>query len=69
MKLYTVAEVAEILKVHINTVRRLLKSRKLESIRVGNQYRISEEQLNSYLKVHSLSDKKQGEAIPRAQEA
>ncbi|WP_449245508.1 helix-turn-helix domain-containing protein [Desulfobacca acetoxidans] len=69
MKLYTVAEVAEILKVHINTVRRLLKSRKLESIRVGNQYRISEEQLNSYLKVHSLSDKKQGEATPRAQEA
>ncbi len=62
MKLYTMPEVAEILKVHVNTVRRLLKASKLEAVKVGNQYRISEEQLNAYLNKHTVKGKN-GDAV------
>lgn len=49
MTTYTVEEVAKILKVSTSTVRKLIKSGKLEAIEVGNQYRVTEEELDRFL--------------------
>ena len=38
---YTIYEVAEIYGVHHNTIRRLLKSGKLQGEQIGRQWRIS----------------------------
>lgn len=47
--LYTIEEVAKILRVSEATVRRLIKSGQLEAIQVGSQYRISQEELDKFL--------------------
>lgn len=49
MKVYTPAEVAEILKVCLRTVDRLIKRGKLPASEVGSLKRITEAQLNRYL--------------------
>jgi excisionase family DNA binding protein len=46
---YTVEEVAKLLKVSVATVRRLIKIGELEAFPVGNQYRITQEALNNYM--------------------
>jgi excisionase family DNA binding protein len=46
---YTVEEVAKILKVSEATVRRLIKSGALEGFSVGNQYRVKKEALDRYM--------------------
>ena len=48
-KFYTLEEVADMLRVSIETVRRLVLSGEIEAKRVGRQYRISQENLNKYL--------------------
>lgn len=47
---YTVEEVASILKVSPHTVRTLIKEGKIKSIRVGVQIRVTQEALNEFLK-------------------
>lgn len=47
-QVYTVAEVAKILRVSEATVRTLLESGELKGFKVGNQWRINEEDLNAY---------------------
>ena len=47
---YTVEEVAKILKVSVATVRRLIKIGELEAFPVGNQYRITQEALDKYMR-------------------
>lgn len=48
-KVYTVAEVARILKVSEQVVRSLVLTGELRSKRVGRQYRITREMLDEYL--------------------
>ena len=42
---YTVTEVAELLQVHEQTIRRMIKAKKLEHYKVGAQMRISASEL------------------------
>ena len=49
MKLYTLEETAEILKVSPGTVRNLLNKKKIVGTRVGTQLRFTEENIQRYL--------------------
>lgn len=49
---YTIDEAAEVLKVHKNTIYNLVRSKKIEHYRVGNQIRITAKELER-LKVHA----------------
>ncbi len=48
-KFYTVAEVAQVLRVSNMTVYRLVNSGQLPAVRVGKSYRLREEDVNRYL--------------------
>lgn len=48
-RLFTVAEVADVLRVSTMTVYRLIKGGELKAIRVGKSYRIGDGELQSYL--------------------
>ena len=48
-RLYTVQEVANLLGVHAETVRRLIHSGGLPAVRVGRVLRVEEEALERYL--------------------
>jgi excisionase family DNA binding protein len=50
---YTVSEIASILKVHDQTVRALITKRKLGALRVGGEWRISQEQFDQFVKESS----------------
>lgn len=47
-EVYTVEEVAKLLKVSVKTVRTLIKEGKIESFRVGVQRRITREALERF---------------------
>ena len=47
---YTIEEVAEILSLSTQTIRKLIKSKKLEAIRLGKSYRIPFESLQKLKK-------------------
>lgn len=42
---YTVPEAAKILRVHENTIYRLIKNKQIEHYRIGSQFRISASEL------------------------
>ena len=44
--MYKVNEVAQILKVHTNTIFRALKQGRIKGVKIGNVWRISEEEVN-----------------------
>ena len=46
---YTLEEVAEILKVSVQTVRKLIAEKKLRAFRVGGQWRVRKEDLDAYI--------------------
>ena len=46
----TTEEVAELLKISTKTVREMIKSKRLEAVRVGKEYRITEDQIRKYIK-------------------
>jgi excisionase family DNA binding protein len=48
MEIYTPEEVAEKLKLNVNTVWRYIKDGKLQAAKFGNRYRISEDQLREF---------------------
>jgi len=52
---YTTEEVADILKVHPKTVREMIKSKRLQAIRVGQEYRITDEQIRQYIEENKTS--------------
>jgi len=52
MQTYTIDEVAGILKVHSQMVRKLIKNGELQTYRVGNTHRITQEQIKEYLGNH-----------------
>lgn len=49
---YTVEEVADILKVSPQTVRALIKRGEMKAVRVGGQIRIRQQDLDEYLNSH-----------------
>ena len=64
---YSIDEVAEKLSVSVKSVRRLVASGELESIRVSNLYRISQEALDEFIRKNSsktLNDNKQQNINP-----
>jgi len=46
---YTTEEVAEILKVHVKTIREMIKSKRLQAVKVGQEYRITDEQIRQFI--------------------
>jgi len=56
MKLYTIKQVSEMFQVSEQSVRRWIKNGKLKAIKIG-YIRISEEELNSFIKPKDESGK------------
>lgn len=51
-KFYTINEVAELLDMHHKTIRKFISEGSLKANKVGKQWRISEQDLNSFMKVN-----------------
>lgn len=49
LKVYTVKEVAQILQTSRQQVRRMIQGEELEAVRVGREWRISEDALKAFL--------------------
>ncbi len=47
-KYYTLEEIAQILKVHRETVRRYIRKGDLKAARIGKEYRVREDDLNTF---------------------
>lgn len=58
MAYITPKEAAEPLKVHRNTIVRLIETAQLEATKVGSQWRIDEKHLQAYLKSRTTKIKK-----------
>ena len=54
MKFYTINEAADLMRVSRTTIYRLLRSGKLQSVRVGSYQRITEEQIQAYTQQHTI---------------
>ena len=50
MKILTPVEVADILQINVQTVLRYLREGKIQHFKIGNQYRITEKQLEEFTK-------------------
>lgn len=53
MKLFTTEEVAEILKVDVESVRRFISSERITAFKVGREWRIKEEDLTKFIDSNS----------------
>ena len=49
-KLYTCKQLAEALQINIQTVQRFVREGKIKAIKVGREFRITEQSLQDYLK-------------------
>lgn len=49
LKVYTVKEVAQILQTSRQQIRRMIQNEELEAVRVGREWRISENTLKAFL--------------------
>lgn len=56
MKMYKPEEIAEIMQVDLETVVMWLRQRRLIGIKVGTIWRITEQQFDKFLQVHSSRD-------------
>lgn len=48
-KLYTVKEISEILQIKEKTVTKIIREKRLRASKIGNTYRISENDLSQFL--------------------
>jgi len=48
-QVYSVEEIARLLQVHRNSVVKLIKSRKLQALKIGKLYRVTDKQLERFL--------------------
>ncbi|MFL0251455.1 helix-turn-helix domain-containing protein [Clostridium neuense] len=55
-KFYTINEVAELLDMHHKTIRKFITEGSLKANKLGKQWRISEHDLNSFMKVNRNED-------------
>lgn len=62
-ELLTLRQVCEILQVSEDTIRRLVKDQKMSSIKVGNQWRFTEEAITDYLESRTIKVKKNKHAV------
>ena len=46
---YTTEEVADMLKVNVKRIREMIKSKRLQAVRVGQEYRITDYQILQYI--------------------
>jgi excisionase family DNA binding protein len=53
IKVYTVEDVAKILKVQNRTIRDYIRSGKLKALKLGRAYRVKEEDLKAFLSGNS----------------
>ena len=49
-KFYTTEEVAAMLRLHVQTVRTLMLKKRLGGIKIGKEWRVSEEDLNEFIR-------------------
>ncbi len=56
-KFYTVQEVAEMLKVHWQTILNYIKTKKLKAVKIGKEYRIREADLSEFLETNKTKQK------------
>jgi excisionase family DNA binding protein len=55
MKFYTVPELAEILNVDPRTIRALIQKSELIAVRIGSEFRISEEDFTAFIEKNKTS--------------
>lgn len=60
-KFYTINQVAEILDMHHKTIRNFISDGKLRANKIGKQWRVSDDDLNSFMK--NNKDQREGEQI------
>ena len=53
-KVYTVKEIAKILQTSRQQVRRMIQGEELEAVRVGREWRITDDALNAFLNKEEL---------------
>lgn len=58
-KIYTVAEVADMFKVHHRSIRKLIDNREIEYFRVGSQFRITEDSIKRFIGKRSKKEQDQ----------
>lgn len=56
-KLFTILELAEGLRIHPDTVSKLIRDGKIAAAKIGKQWRISEEAINDYMKSRTIKVK------------
>ena len=55
---YTAEDVAQYLKLHPYTVRRLAREKKIPAFRVGGQWRFRKDEIDRWSRSYSFSEKK-----------
>ncbi len=61
---YTLSEVAEALKVSRRTVLRYVKERKIKAFKFGNNYRITQENIDKFMAENSLENEENHKQKP-----
>lgn len=56
-KYYTVQEVADLLKLHWQSILTYIKNAELEAVKLGKGYRISQQALDSFIVKHTTKTK------------
>ena len=46
---YNTAELSEMLSLHIKTVQKILREKKIKAVKVGKSYQVSEDNLKAFL--------------------
>lgn len=49
-ELFTVQEVADKLKIHVQTVRKWIKEGKIKALKLGSDWRVTEQSISEFLK-------------------
>ena len=60
---YTAEEVAQYLKLHPYTVRRLAREKKIPAFRVGGQWRFRKDEIDKWSRSYPFSDKPEGNGL------
>ena len=54
---YTVEQMAEMMQVHVETIRNYIKDGRLGAFKIGKEYRITEKDLFDYVEKHRKKPK------------
>ncbi len=57
MIMYTTEEIADILKIKVASVRALIRDKRLIAINIGNEYRVTEEDFQEFLRANRTDQK------------